>query len=367
MSTQDEADQTILRHRLPDAVAPIAHALLLQENVGAARRIDLTDLPLTIGRAPTNGLVLSSPDISRQHCCLTLAGDAVVLTDLRSTNGVYVDGVRAQDATRLHPRARIAIGPYSLVYQRGSAAELQAAEREAREQARAVSYVRALLPAPLHQGNLRAEWRFEPSAQLGGDAFGYRWLDEARFALFLLDVSGHGIGSALLAASAANTLRGRVLGADPADPVAVLRATNAAFQMEDHDGLFFSLWYGVFDHRSRRLSYASAGHHPAYLLSGSKLAPLATRGPCIGMMPAARFEVAETHVVPSASLYLFSDGAFEVTRADGRPGEIGDLLALLTQERSDRSEPDRLFDAIRDLTGRRPFDDDVCLMTLEFQ
>jgi phosphoserine phosphatase RsbU/P len=91
----------------------------------------------------------------------------------------------------------------------------------------AVRYIQALLPPPLRDRVVRAEWRFVPSAPLGGDAFGYRWLDENHFAVFLLDVSGHGVGSALLAASAANMLRApSLVGADLRDPAKVLAAMN---------------------------------------------------------------------------------------------------------------------------------------------
>ena len=54
----------------------------------------------------------------------------------------------------------------------------------------AAAYVRSLLPPPLEDGSIRAQWRFLPSTQLGGDAFGYHWLDERRLAVFVLDVCG---------------------------------------------------------------------------------------------------------------------------------------------------------------------------------
>ena len=54
-------------------------------------------------------------------------------------------------------------------------------------------------------------WQFIPSAALGGDAFDYQWLDDDHLAICLLDVCGHGVGSALLSISAINTLRSRTL------------------------------------------------------------------------------------------------------------------------------------------------------------
>ncbi len=64
----------------------------------------------------------------------------------------------------------------------------------------AADYLRSLLPAPL-RGPITADWRYTPSDELGGDALGYRWLDDRYFLAYLLDVSGHGVGPALLSAS----------------------------------------------------------------------------------------------------------------------------------------------------------------------
>ena len=360
-----ESERTMIRRSATAAPAPqVAHVMLLRQDGKPPRRIALGDGALRIGRGPQNDLVLPSPDVSRQHCWIGLAGGSAVVTDLESTNGVHVDGDRVTQRAVLYPGAWLAVGPFALQYQRGSPEELAEAVDREHELARAVNYIQALLPPPLREGAVRAEWRFVPSAQLGGDAFGYRWLDDRRFAVFLLDVSGHGVGSALLAASAANMLRARSLGAaDPADPVAVLAALNAAFQMDDQSGLFFSMWYGVFDAADRTLRFASAGHHPGFLAPpGGAPVPLATRGPAIGMAPGARFRGAESAVPPGSRLYLFSDGAFEVTLDDGRDGTIGDFVALL----GSTPGADELFQAVRALTGRRPFQDDVSIMALAF-
>jgi hypothetical protein len=362
MVEENDSERTTVFRPPPRPAEPVVHALLLRQDGAPPRRIPVGERPLRIGRGPANELVLQSPEVSRQHCWIGLAGGTAVLTDLNSTNGVHVDGQPIEGAVPLQPGARVAIGPFSLTYQRGTASDLAEAEAAERELTMAVAYIQALLPAPLREGPVRVEWHFVPSAILGGDAFGYRWLDDGRAAMFLLDVSGHGVGSALLAASAANMLRAATLSVDLGDPAAVLRAMNAVFQMDEQNGLFFSLWYGVYDLGSRALCYASAGHHPSYLAHDGALAPLATRAPAIGLSPAAKFTSATALVPAGARLHVFSDGAFEVIRADGTPGRIDDLLALLLE----RAEPARVFEGLRELTGRRPFEDDVSLLTFEF-
>ena len=137
----------------------------------------------------------------------------------------------------------------------------------ASEMSEAADYVRSLLPPP-HEGSIRTAWRFIPSQQLGGDAFGYDWLDDENFAMYLLDVCGHGVGAALLSISVMNVLRSNSLpGVDMREPSAVLAALNERFPMENHNNMYFTMWYGVYNKKQRRLAYASGGHPPAVLVA----------------------------------------------------------------------------------------------------
>ncbi|MGD9173219.1 MAG: hypothetical protein PVF29_03605, partial [Desulfobacterales bacterium] len=77
---------------------------------------------------------------------------------------------------------------------------IKRAMRLNRELSEAADYVRTILPQPLTEGTIRTDWRFVPSTSLGGDAFGYHWVDKDHFAIYLIDVSGHGVGAALLVA-----------------------------------------------------------------------------------------------------------------------------------------------------------------------
>jgi serine phosphatase RsbU (regulator of sigma subunit) len=70
------------------------------------------------------------------------------------------------------------------------------------------------------EGPIRTEWILLPSARLGGDVFGYHQIDARTFAIFLLDVSGHGTGAAMHAVSVTNILlQHAVSGLDMRDPV----------------------------------------------------------------------------------------------------------------------------------------------------
>ena len=153
---------------------------------------------------------------------------------------------------------------------------------------KAANYVKSLLPAPIDTDGLSTSWRFVPCDDLGGDAFGYHWLDETRFAIYLVDVSGHGTAPALHSVSVINVLRKRSLpGVDFSRPAEVLKALNEAYLMRDHANLYFTMWYGVYDTSSKTLAFASGGHPPALLLGleDGESQKLMTPNLSIGMIP----------------------------------------------------------------------------------
>ena len=68
-------------------------------------------------------------------------------------------------------------------------------------------------------------------------------------ALYLIDVSGHGVSAAMHSVSVANILRPKALSVDLRDPAAVLESLNEAFPMDAHDDMYFTIWYGVYSAR----------------------------------------------------------------------------------------------------------------------
>ena len=205
--------------------------------------------------------------------------------------------VKLPDRLELLARIRYHSKGYIALLQRNEAYEalLESQHRLASEMKQAAHYVQSLLPDKLKKGDIRTDWRFVPSAELGGDSFGYHWLDDDHFAFYLLDVSGHGVGSALLSVSAMNALRSQALPqTDFRVPGQVLAALNNAFQMEQQNGLYFTIWYGVYHKPTRRIDYSGGGHPPALLFNGASaeeaaLEVLEARGPMIGAVPDLEF------------------------------------------------------------------------------
>jgi hypothetical protein len=219
--------------------------------------------------------------------------EEVYVADLGSSNGTMVDGKRITQAVMLPAGSRLQVGGHLLEHEFRSRKEVEASKELDRDLESARRYVHSLIPAPLTEGPIRTEWVLLPSARLGGDVFGYHQLDARTFAIFLLDVSGHGTGAAMHAVSVTNVLqRDAVPGLDMRDPAKVATHVNAMFQMSTHGGLYLTLWYGVYDLETRTLAYCSAGHHPSYLVAQARerAIPLKTGNIMIGATSPFEFE-----------------------------------------------------------------------------
>jgi sigma-B regulation protein RsbU (phosphoserine phosphatase) len=213
------------------------------------------------------------------------------------------------------------------------------------------------------------EWRFIPSDQLGGDAFGYHFLDDGRFALYLVDVCGHGAAPALHSVAVINVLRKQSLPhVDFTKPDHVLRALNDAYQMEEHANMYFTLWYGVLDVAQRKMVYASGGHPPALLVDAEgKSTKLMTPNLAIGMMRGVPYRAAEVEIHPESRLYLYSDGAYEVVTKAGEEWRVDEFIEVLERgTQPGMTETARVERDVRAVMQGTVFDDDFSLLVLRF-
>jgi serine phosphatase RsbU (regulator of sigma subunit) len=237
------------------------------------------------------------------------------------------------------------------------------------ELAEAAGYVRSLLPPPIAEPFV-ADWRFVPSAALGGDAFGYHWIDPDHFALYLLDVCGHGIGPSLMSVAVLHALQATSLGSvDFCDPRQVLAALNKRYQMKTNEDLYFTLWYGVYRPTTRRLDYGCAGHPPAVLVDSTtqSVQLLKAKGRAVGLMPDTAFASETVIVSKNTRLYLFSDGAFEVERRDGTMMSFEEFLHFINRPDVDeQSDLDLLFQHLVELRGNNALEDDFSIIRFKF-
>ncbi len=348
--------------------ARIIHALLLLDDNAPPRRIVLDSLPVIVGRAPPADLVLEGAAVSRRHCRFDAVADKIVLTDMNSTNGTFIEGNRLTAPVTLEDGTTIIIGGHRLRYQRRDEAEAAEAEAHDRDMQAASNYVASILPPPIEGGLVEAEWFYQPCTRLGGDAFGYQMLNDRHFVLFLLDVAGHGTGAALHAVSVANVLRQRMLpGVDFTDPSAVIGSLNRMFTMEHHNELFFTIWYGVYDTATRELAYAAGGHHPGYLLTpgAAEPMPLSTRNPAVGIVAERPVTAARIGVPAGSALSLFTDGVFEIVDRQGKQWGMSELMPLLPAS-TVKGGPKQLYDQIRAASRPGAMEDDFSVLVARF-
>jgi phosphoserine phosphatase RsbU/P len=275
----------------------------------------------------------------------------------------FPDRLEVLARVRYHSRGYIALQERNEAY-KALATELnQAAE-----------YVKSLLPVERSE-KPRTRWKFVPSTQLGGDSFGYHWVDDDHFALYLLDVCGHGVGAALLSVSVMNVIRSQALpGTDFRRPDAVLASLNQTFPMEKNNQMFFTIWYGVYRASTRELAAASGGHPPAVLLSGGSASDAAVMtipnvsGMIIGAMPDSLYEVETCRIGAFGTIFLYSDGAYEITSAKtGAAWTFQEWTAVLEEfGRGASSDIDTVRRKVTAVQGSERLDDDFSLLQVVF-
>lgn len=235
----------------------------------------------------------------------------------------------------------------------------------------AAKYVTSILPEPM-ETPFKITWAYDPSTELGGDSFGYHWIDETHFAVYLLDVCGHGVGAALLSVAAINVIRsGSLPEIDFLDPAQVLEGLNDTFQMERHNNMYFTIWYGVYDTATRTVRHASGGHPPAILLKpgaeGDSLDQLLSAGMLIGGMPDMKFQSATSDVPPGSRLLVYCDGAYEIKRPDGSMIEFDtDFLPFVLEHGRSPTLPGDVLAWIRGIHTGEDLDDDYSFLAMDF-
>ncbi len=355
---------------LPPAAAGESMHLLLLEEGGNRRQMAVSAHPLTLGRAAPSDVLLDDALVSRQHCRFQVVGEQLTVTDLGSTNGTAVDGVRLSGTVVLASGAVLRLGRAQLTYERRAAGEGASWERVGAARARegqaapgrphpsqgsrpqgASSYVQMLLPRPLPDGPVRTSWLTLPSAEGGANAFGYRFLREDLFAGYMLDVAGQGATAAMHAVAVMNLLRQHsVPDMDLSDPSSVLGGLNAMFPQEEHGGMFLLVWYFALDLRARTLDFACGGRHPPLLVPPGReeAVPLEAQGPPVGLSHGHVFAARRVPVPSGSTLYLLSDGASEsLARSPAFASAAAVERLVRAAPLPATPEPLRIYDALR--------------------
>jgi sigma-B regulation protein RsbU (phosphoserine phosphatase) len=234
----------------------------------------------------------------------------------------------------------------------------------------ALKYVRSIFPLPTDLP-LKIDWFYQPSAELGGDSFGYHWIDEDHFAIYLLDVCGHGVGPALLSVTAINQIRsGSIPNVDMKDPGAVLSALNNIYLMSKQNDMYFTLWYGVFHTPTRTLRHSSGGHPAALLLvpgadgrvTGERLL---SSNLIIGAFEDMPYDSGSHVIPPGAQLVVLCDGCFEIQDTEGNELAYEDFEAFMLEHGGEPDALASLFQWAQMKHGPGPLDDDFSIVRVQ--
>ena len=207
---------------------------------------------------------------------------------------------------------------------------------------------RSLLPADdVEIPGTTIAWRYVPCQGLAGDFLNVFPLDEEHVGLFVVDVSGHGVPSSLMAVTVGRFLTpkvsdqsllvrqgpdGRIAVARPAE---VATQLNRLFQADDFSGLYFTLLYGVLHLPTGRFDYCSGGH-PALVrvpAGGGEVELHATESFPIAFVPDVEYEQKTLQLAPGDRLFLYSDGVPEAMDKDRNPYGDDAMAACIAQFR----------------------------------
>jgi sigma-B regulation protein RsbU (phosphoserine phosphatase) len=211
-----------------------------------------------------------------------------------------------------------------------------------------------------------------PSGAVGGDFFEIFAVSDTKAGIFISDVMGHGVRSALVVA----TIRGLIeeLGSLRDNPAAFISHMNRDLtRIIKHHGhvTFATAFYMTIDLTDGSIIYTSAGHPGPFLLhaqdqTAEMLKPdTGSLGPALGIFDSTAYEQATTRMQAGDTIVLYTDGVFEAENPDTCEAyETERVAQTLTSNMGlpPKEILDRLIEDVHNFCGREYFDDDVCLI-----
>ena len=250
--------------------------------------------------------------------------------------------------------------------------ELRSAHDRIRRDLEAAARVQqALLPgsSPAPPG-IHLAWRYRPCDELAGDAIGIVPIGDGAVALYVLDVSGHGVPASLLSVSLARSLSPAQGASSPLrrQPAELASRLNRVYPMASNGGHYATLVYGILEAGGTAFRHTTAGHPgPVRVRPDGETARFDEPALPLGMFDEADYEEATIELAPGDRLYLYSDGIYEERDPKGEEFGRDRFEAALVAARGlplDASI-DAVLDAVRAWSGRERLLDDVAVLAVE--
>ena len=228
-------------------------------------------------------------------------------------------------------------------------------------------------PPQSSPGILQFYHRYLPAGRVSGDFFHVRRISDQLAGVFMCDVMGHGVRSAMITAA----MRALVeqMQSDASHPGELLEHLNralCAILRQNDETIYASAVYLVIDTADLKLCWASAGHPCPLLLRevDASITPLALpkdkRGAVLGLVESASYQTGEASLEAGDRLLLYTDGIYEVFAGDKEFGMEGFMAALHEHASLSASDlMDRLLETARAFGDSKEFEDDVCLLSVD--
>ncbi len=205
-----------------------------------------------------------------------------------------------------------------------------------------------------------------PCLAVGGDYFDVFPLSDERMAFLIADVSGKGLGAALLTTMLQGALSGMKIGADPAG---VFNHINRFLCEHTEVGRYATMFFGILD-REGPFEFINAGHpSPLLLRAGEVEEPFTEGGFPVGLIADARYAPARVNLRPGDTLVLYSDGVTEAMDPDEELFGISRLRELLVGQHEAPLETlqKKILEAVRAFSRGARQADDVTLVLARYR
>lgn len=225
----------------------------------------------------------------------------------------------------------------------------------------------ALVPHGLHDfPHLAVTGVHHPCTEVGGDYFDVVPVDEDRTAILIADVSGKGLGAALLTTMLQGALSGLSMGADP---VKVFNHVNKFLCRHSEVGRYATMFIGIIG-RDGMLEYIKAGHPSPLLLRKGQVTELYNEGSFpVGLIPEADYESACLQLEPEDTLVLYSDGVTEADNVNHDLFEVSGLSHALAGKQDVPVEvlQESVLDAVSAFARGASQSDDITLLVVRYR
>ncbi|MGD1063599.1 MAG: SpoIIE family protein phosphatase [Terracidiphilus sp.] len=225
----------------------------------------------------------------------------------------------------------------------------------------------ALVPHGMHDfPHLAVTGIHHPCTEVGGDYYDVVPVDEDRTAILIADVSGKGLGAALLTTMLQGALSGLSMGADP---VKVFNHVNKFLCFHSEVGRYATMFIGIIG-RDGMLEYIKAGHPSPLLLRKGQVTELYNEGSFpVGLIPEASYEYARLQLEPEDTLVLYSDGVTEAENVNHDLFEVSGLSQALAGKQDVPVEvlQQSVLDAVSAFTRGASQSDDITLLVVRYR